>query len=55
MHLADLLDDPRPFALLRRRTPGRDHDTVEVLIGPVAHYERLADLPDRGLALGDWC
>ncbi|MGW9024286.1 anthranilate synthase family protein [Streptomyces sp. NPDC055722] len=51
MHLADLLDDPRPFALLRRRTPGRDHDTVEVLIGPVAHYERLADLPDRGLAL----
>ncbi|MFE9408885.1 anthranilate synthase family protein [Streptomyces sp. NPDC006704] len=34
-----------PFALLRRRTPGRDHDTVEVLIGPVHEVERLADLP----------
>ena len=51
MHLLDLLDDPRPFALLRRRTPGRNHDTVEVLIGPVDRYERLADLPDEGLAL----
>ncbi|MCW7945327.1 anthranilate synthase [Streptomyces hygroscopicus] len=51
MNLLDLLDDPRPFALLRRRTPGRDHDTVEVLIGPVAPCERLADLPDEGLAL----
>ncbi|SDN84767.1 phenazine biosynthesis protein phzE [Streptomyces sp. cf386] len=51
MNLLGLLDDPRPFALLRRRTPGHDHDTVEVLIGPVATYDRLADLPDEGLAL----
>ncbi|MCX4761353.1 chorismate-binding protein [Streptomyces sp. NBC_01275] len=51
MDLADLLHDDRPFALLRRRTPGRDHDTVEVLLGPVATYDRLADLPDEGLAL----
>ncbi|QEV17677.1 anthranilate synthase family protein [Streptomyces alboniger] len=48
--LADLLSDDRPFALLRRRTPGRDHDTVEVLIGPTGTYDRLADIPD-GLAL----
>ncbi|MEV8534593.1 anthranilate synthase family protein [Streptomyces sp. NPDC051211] len=34
-----------PFALLRRRTPGRDHDTVEVLVGPVHEADRLADLP----------
>ncbi|MEE1801546.1 anthranilate synthase family protein [Streptomyces sp. JV176] len=41
-----LLDDGcPPFALLRRRTPGRDHDTVELLIGPVHEAERLADLP----------
>ncbi|MFI9149132.1 anthranilate synthase family protein [Streptomyces sp. NPDC053367] len=51
MDLAQLLHDPRPFALLRRRTPGHDHDTVELLIGPVASYDRLADLPDEGLAL----
>ncbi|MET9442566.1 anthranilate synthase family protein [Streptomyces sp. NPDC006610] len=51
MHLLDLLDDPRPFALLRRRTPGHDHDVVELLVGPVAVRERLADLPDEGLAL----
>ncbi|MFF0203036.1 anthranilate synthase family protein [Streptomyces sp. NPDC005017] len=51
MHLLDLLDDPRPFALLRRRTPGHDENTVEVLLGPVASCERLADLPDEGLAL----
>ncbi|MFJ9116251.1 anthranilate synthase family protein [Streptomyces sp. NPDC102394] len=51
MHLADLLDDPRPFALLRRRTPGHDENTVEVLLGPVTAYDRLADLPDEGLAL----
>ncbi|MEI5100099.1 anthranilate synthase family protein [Streptomyces sp. PmtG] len=50
MHLSDLLTDDRPFALLRRRAPGRDHDTVEVLTGPVAAYDRLADLPE-GLAL----
>ena len=49
--LAQLLDDDRPFALLRRRTPGHDHDLVEVLLGPVGTYERLADLPDEGLAL----
>ncbi|BCL31221.1 anthranilate synthase family protein [Streptomyces aurantiacus] len=53
MNLLDLLDDPRPFALLRRRTPGRaaeKGDTVELLLGPVTEYERLADIPE-GLAL----
>ncbi|MFH9737900.1 anthranilate synthase family protein [Streptomyces roseolus] len=40
-----LSDSAPPFALLRRRTPGRDHDTVEVLIGAVHEAERLADLP----------
>ncbi|MFB6906225.1 anthranilate synthase family protein [Streptomyces bacillaris] len=40
-----LADDAPPFALLRRRTPGRDHDHVEVLIGGVRKVERLADLP----------
>ncbi|PSM42027.1 phenazine-specific anthranilate synthase component I [Streptomyces dioscori] len=53
MNLLDLLDDPRPFALLRRRTPGRPAgraDTVELLLGPVTEHERLADLPE-GLAL----
>ncbi|MFJ8161308.1 anthranilate synthase family protein [Streptomyces sp. NPDC096136] len=48
--LARLLDDDAPpFALLRRRTPGRDHDTVEVLLGPVHTADRLADLPVRAL------
>ncbi|MFB8759681.1 anthranilate synthase family protein [Streptomyces nigra] len=51
MHLLDLLDDPRPFALLRRRAPGHDENTVEVLLGPVTARDRLADLPDEGLAL----
>ncbi|MGI5454098.1 anthranilate synthase family protein [Streptomyces sp. CA-249302] len=51
MDLTQLLDDDRPFALLRRRTPGHDEDTVEVFLGPVRAYERLADLPDEGLAL----
>ena len=51
MHLDDLLSDPRPFALLRRRTPGHDQDVIEVMLGPVASYDRLADLPDEGLAL----
>lgn len=54
MNLLGLLDDPRPFALLRRRTPGRaveEGETVEVLIGPVSTRDRLADLPDEGLAL----
>ncbi|MCF3183786.1 chorismate-binding protein [Streptomyces polychromogenes] len=48
--LTRLLDPAAPsFALLRRRTPGRDHDTVEVLLGPVHEAERLADLPVRDL------
>ncbi|MYX97144.1 phenazine-specific anthranilate synthase component I, partial [Streptomyces sp. SID486] len=51
MDLAQLLHDPRPFALLRRRTPGHDDQRVEVLIGPVTSRDRLADLPDEGLAL----
>ncbi|MFE2642872.1 anthranilate synthase family protein [Streptomyces nigra] len=51
MHLLDLLDDPRPFALLRRRAPGHDENTVEVLLGRVGTRERLADLPDEGLTL----
>ncbi|MFE9610436.1 anthranilate synthase family protein [Streptomyces sp. NPDC006012] len=51
MDLLDLLHDPRPFALLRRRTPGRDEDTVELFTGPVRTCDRLADLPDEGLAL----
>jgi phenazine biosynthesis protein phzE len=51
MDLAQLLHDDRPFALLRRRTPGRDADTVEVLTGPVSRRDRLADLPDACLAL----
>ncbi len=51
MNLHGLLKDSRPFALLRRRTPGRDHDRVEVLVGPVGVRERLADLPGDCLAL----
>ncbi|WP_338898746.1 anthranilate synthase family protein [Streptomyces sp. TG1A-60] len=52
MDLTRLLSDDRPFALLRRRAPGLDdHDTVELLIGPVTTCERLADIPDEGLAL----
>jgi phenazine biosynthesis protein phzE len=51
MDLSTLLTDDRPFALLRRRTPGHPHDTVEVLRGPVTARERLADLPAEGLAL----
>ncbi|WP_327246865.1 anthranilate synthase family protein [Streptomyces sp. NBC_01320] len=38
-------DDCPPFALLRRRTPGHDHDLVEVLIGRVREADRLAGLP----------
>ncbi|MFA3874371.1 anthranilate synthase family protein [Streptomyces sp. MMCC 100] len=49
--LDGLLADPRPFALLRRRAPGHDHDLVELLLGPVTEHGRLADLPDEGLAL----
>ena len=51
MRLDRLLHDNRPFALLSRRTPGHDHSVVELLIGPVTTYERLADIPDEGLAL----
>ncbi|MGW3953742.1 anthranilate synthase family protein [Streptomyces sp. NPDC004752] len=51
MDLLDLLHDPRPFALLHRRTPGRDEHTVELLVGPVRTCDRLAELPDEGLAL----
>ncbi|MFJ3446291.1 anthranilate synthase family protein [Streptomyces sp. NPDC086081] len=51
MNLLGLPDDSRPFALLRRRTPGHDHELVEVLIGPVTAHERLADLPGDSLAL----
>ncbi|MFC8519587.1 anthranilate synthase family protein [Streptomyces sp. NPDC057257] len=51
MDLTQLLADDRPFALLRRRTPGHDEDTVELFLGPVGAYDRLADLPDECLAL----
>ncbi|MGC0341428.1 anthranilate synthase family protein [Streptomyces sp. SLBN-8D4] len=51
MDLTRLLGDDRPFALVRRRTPGHDENTVELLVGPVGTYDRLADLPDVGLAL----
>lgn len=51
MDLTRLLHDDRPFALLRRRTPGHDHGLVEVFLGPVTTCERLADLPGEGLAL----
>lgn len=51
MDLTQLLHDDRPFALLRRRIPGHDENTVEVLVGPVTARERLADLPEEGLAL----
>ncbi|PVC88153.1 anthranilate synthase family protein [Streptomyces sp. CS131] len=40
-----LSEDAPPFALLRRRSPGRDHDHVELLIGGVREADRLADLP----------
>lgn len=43
--VARLLDPAcPPFALLRRRGPGRDADTVEVLLGPVGTAERLTDI-----------
>ncbi|MER7185031.1 anthranilate synthase family protein [Streptomyces hyaluromycini] len=51
MDLNQLLHDDRPFALLRRRTPGHDESTVELLLGPVTAHDRLADLPEEGLAL----
>ncbi|MFI7100460.1 anthranilate synthase family protein [Streptomyces sp. NPDC050161] len=40
-----LAPDCPPFALLRRRAPGRSGATVEVLIGEVVEVERLADIP----------
>ncbi|HEY9437287.1 MAG TPA: chorismate-binding protein, partial [Streptomyces sp.] len=40
-----LRDDCPPFALLRRRTPGRDHGIIEVLIGQVHESALLAGLP----------
>ncbi|MGW8553195.1 anthranilate synthase family protein [Streptomyces tubercidicus] len=46
--LVQRLVDPAcpPFALLHRRTPGRDAaETVEVLTGEVTEVERLADIP----------
>ncbi|MDT0346554.1 anthranilate synthase family protein [Streptomyces litchfieldiae] len=49
--LQALADGDTPFALLRRRTPGHDTGLVEVLTGPVAELERLADLPARRTAL----
>ncbi|MEZ3178473.1 anthranilate synthase family protein [Streptomyces pimonensis] len=51
MDLTQLPHDERPFALLRRRTPGHAHDVVELLVGPVGTRERLADLPDECLAV----
>ncbi|MFD8071321.1 anthranilate synthase family protein [Streptomyces sp. NPDC059718] len=44
--LVERLLDPAcpPFALLRRRAPGRDTDIVEVLLGPVTTAERLTDI-----------
>ncbi|MFD5401957.1 anthranilate synthase family protein [Streptomyces griseorubiginosus] len=51
MDLTQLLHDDRPFALLRRRAPGHDENTVEVFLGSVSTCDRLADLPDEGLAL----
>ncbi|MFI1418087.1 anthranilate synthase family protein [Streptomyces sp. NPDC020731] len=51
MDLAQLPHDERPFALLRRRTPGHDHDVVELLVGPVGTRDLLADLPDECLAV----
>ena len=34
-----------PFALLHRAAPGRPEGVVEVLVGPVEHVDRLADIP----------
>ncbi|MEV8564268.1 anthranilate synthase family protein [Streptomyces sp. NPDC051322] len=48
MLVSGLLNDHRPFALLRRRTPGHDHAIVELLIGEVREVERLADIPADG-------
>ncbi|MFC5723177.1 anthranilate synthase family protein [Streptomyces gamaensis] len=37
--------DCPPFALLHRRTPGREDDSVELLIGPVGEATTLAGIP----------
>ncbi|GAB2836717.1 anthranilate synthase family protein [Streptomyces daliensis] len=42
-------EEAPPFALLRRRTPGRDENLVEVLTGPVQHVDRLDAIPDGEL------
>ncbi|WP_199548461.1 anthranilate synthase family protein [Streptomyces sp. N35] len=49
--LSRLIDSATPFALLRRRTPGRDHDTVEILTGEVREAAHLGELPDTELPL----
>ena len=51
MPLQQLLttDTPPPFALLRRRTPGRDPEVVEVLTGEVREFSRLAQIPEGEL------
>ncbi|WP_407566547.1 anthranilate synthase family protein [Streptomyces sp. 184] len=41
-----LADGAPPFAVLRRRTPGRPDAPVEILLGAVHEVDRLADLPD---------
>lgn len=59
--LVERLLDPAcpPFALIRRRTPGRDTDTVDVLLGPVSAVERLTDIalpkgvPEDGRPVAD--
>ncbi|WP_234313797.1 anthranilate synthase family protein [Streptomyces sp. NBRC 109706] len=43
--LAELRAGDGPFALLRRRTPGRDTDLVEVLTGPVTTVGRIDEIP----------
>ncbi|UGY90907.1 anthranilate synthase family protein [Streptomyces gobiensis] len=44
-----LSDDCPPFALLRRRTPGRDDTLVEVLIGEVREVDLLSGIPEGEL------
>ncbi|MFW6689912.1 anthranilate synthase family protein [Streptomyces sp. MAR4 CNX-425] len=41
-----LADGAGPFAVLRRRTPGRPDAPVEVLLGAVHEVNRLANIPD---------
>ncbi|WP_419994221.1 anthranilate synthase family protein [Streptomyces boninensis] len=59
--MIDRLLDPAspPFALLHRRTPGRDDDVVEILTGPVTEVASLTDIdlptgpPSGGQAVAD--